>query len=233
MQINWSTIKNWLWPQDCVFCHARVSRDIPLCSDCEKDLPWNNHACYQCGTALSVVIKSSYCGVCLATPPPFQKTIALFKYQTPIMKLITQLKFQHKLIYAKILGELLSNRIMMENREDLPDLIIPIPLHKKRIRQRGFNQAVEIAKVLSSRLNVPLDVKSCHRIKNTAAQSSLPAKLRKQNIKKAFIVKRAIRAKNVAIIDDVMTTGQTVLELSKVLKKQGIEKIEVWCCARA
>jgi len=231
--LHWSTIKNWLWPQDCVFCHARVLRDIAICLDCEKDLPWNNQACYQCGAVLSSLSKTSHCGACLATPPPFQKTIALFKYQTPIMKLITQLKFQQKLIYARLLGELLSKKISTENRENLPEFIIPIPLHTKRQRQRGFNQALEVSKVLSTRLNIPLDFKSCNRIKNTAAQSSLPAKQRHQNIKKAFNIKRPIKAKHVAIIDDVMTTGQTVLELSKVLKKQGVEKIEVWCCARA
>lgn len=115
----------------------------------------------------------------------------------------------------------------------MPECIIPVPLHRRRLRQRGFNQALEIAKPLAKKLQLPVDFKTCIRTKHTRPQSELSAKKRQQNIKNAFTLKKPITAKHVAIVDDVMTTGNTVTELSALLRNNGVTTIEIWCCARA
>ena len=106
-------------------------------------------------------------------------------------------------------------------------------MHKQRYKERGFNQSTEIAKTISKRLNIPIDTESCIRQRNTLHQIDLPAKQRHQNIKNAFAVKKNIAVDHVALLDDVMTTGSTVNELAKVLKKAGIMRVDIWVCARA
>ncbi len=115
----------------------------------------------------------------------------------------------------------------------LPELIIPVPLHHARYRSRGFNQAIEISRPLSATLKIPMDNHAVKRIINTSSQSELHAKERHKNIRGAFQVKKAINAKHIAIIDDVITTGSTVTELAKVLKRAGVKRVDVWSFARA
>ena len=111
-------------------------------------------------------------------------------------------------------------------------MIIPVPLHKKRVAQRGFNQALEIAKTIAKKFKIPLSQDHCIRAINTPPQIDLPANKRKQNVRNAFKIKKTINAKNIVIFDDVLTSGSTVNELSRILKKSGVEHISVWCCAR-
>lgn len=158
--------------------------------------------------------------------------LALFDYTFPIDHMITQLKFHEKLIYAKLFGQLLTQKIIQHYKDiPLPALIIPVPLHKKRLQERGFNQALEIAKPISKKLNLKIDKTSCIRKKYTAAQSSLSATERKQNIKHSFELIHPITASHIAILDDVITTGETTRELSEILKNHGVKKIDLWCCA--
>jgi len=114
----------------------------------------------------------------------------------------------------------------------MPEIIIPVPLHRTRLRERGFNQALEIARPIARSLSIPVDYKSCERVRKTSAQSLLPAAERRKNIKGAFRVTRPIAARHVAILDDVMTTGHTVQELAATLRKAGVERIDVWVVAR-
>jgi ComF family protein len=156
-----------------------------------------------------------------------------FEYRFPLDRLITQLKFQHQLSHATLLGKLLLKEILMHYRhESLPTLIIPIPLHFKRLQERGFNQALEIAKPLSKKLNIPLEKWAFIRKKSTQAQSSLEKQARLNNMKDAFDVRHPISATHVAVIDDVMTTGETLKAFGKTLKKSQVEKIDVWCLAQ-
>ena len=110
---------------------------------------------------------------------------------------------------------------------------MPIPLHKTRYRQRGFNQSIEIARTVACELKLPVDLSSCQRYRNTPHQTSLPAKQRRKNLKNAFSLMKPIQVKHIAIIDDVMTTGSTVDELAALLKKAGASRVDVWACARA
>jgi ComF family protein len=218
----------FFFPYTCVLCHGKSERALDLCLDCEQDLPLVKNVCRYCGIHLDGDIK--VCGRCLKNPPPFDYTFALCYYQHPITQLVTNLKFHHQLINAKILGELMAERLVKSR--DLPECIIPVPLHSKRLKERGFNQSLEIARPIARSLKIPIDIKSCKRIRHTEAQTIIPAKLRKKNIKNAFKVDESFNAKHVAIVDDVVTTGNTISELSRMLRKVGVERIEVWCCAR-
>lgn len=117
--------------------------------------------------------------------------------------------------------------------EDKPELIIPVPLHTSRYRERGYNQSLEIARTLSSRIAVPVDYRSCIRTHATQPQTELTAKERRRNMKRAFTLAKPVNASHVAILDDVATTGATVNELAKALRKAGVKRIDVWVCARA
>lgn len=150
------------------------------------------------------------------------------------MQLIVRLKFQHQLSIARALGILLACRIRdtWYLNQALPDVIIPVPLHPFRLRERGFNQALEIARPVAKILKLALDRAGLERKYPTAPQSSLPAAQREQNIKNAFVVKGRYNGQYIALVDDVMTTGSTLRECSRILKREGASRVDIWCCAR-
>lgn len=223
-----------LFPGTCVLCGTKGQDELDLCSNCLENLPFNSSTCRQCALPLPAG-STGLCGQCVQNPPQFQRSYALWQYASPIDYWISQLKFQQKLQYARLMGRLCANEIAQAygNKNNLPDIVVPVPLHKTRLRQRGFNQAVEIARPIGEKLNIPLDTKSCVRTKATEPQSSLSAKARHRNIKGAFQVVKEITAGHVAIVDDVMTTGQTINELALVLRLAHVKQIDVWLCARA
>lgn len=219
-------------PFKCILCNENSERKLDLCIDCEEHLPWLKNTCNYCATPLPYKTKLC-CGACLKSPPPFHKICITFSYNQIIKKLITGLKFQKRLIHAHILGNLLANKISLIYQNDhLPDLILPVPLHKKRLYTRGFNQAIELARPISKKLNLPIDYKSCQRIYNTAAQSDLPKHQRAINVKNAFVVQGNLANLHIALLDDVMTTGHTLTELSRTLYYVGVKRIDVWCSAK-
>ena len=171
------------------------------------------------------------CGSCLSRQPAFDVTYAPFIHQGAIRHLIGSLKFGSHYKNARLLGMLLAEHL--KQSAERPDLILPVPLHKSRYRSRGFNQAIEIARTVAKELQIPLDLTSCRRHRDTLHQSQLPAKKRRKNLKNAFSVVKPIHARHIAIVDDVMTTGSTAHELACVLKKAGVSRVDVWVCARA
>lgn len=227
-------ILNVLLPPTCILCGDPAKQRIDLCKPCEQELPWLDAVCAVCALPLTNdMTEKQICGHCLRHPPPFTKTLALWHYQNPIDHFITRLKFNHQLVYARLLGDLLAQRLADHYRDHpLPDCIIPVPLHPKRLRERGFNQALEIARPIAKKLKLKIDFNACQRIRATEAQTALPANKRHRNVKNAFALKKALPVKQVALLDDVITTGHTITELSTLLRKTGIEKIDVWCCAR-
>lgn len=221
-------------PFTCILCSEETKRAIDLCLDCEKDLPRLSHVCIHCAAPLDIET-NTICGACLKKPFPFYKTCIPFSYTGAIRSLITGLKFQQRLLYATILGNLLAKQIRLSyQKEYFPHLIIPVPLHKKRLRQRGFNQVMEIARHINKTLNISIDYKSCLRIRNTLAQSELPANQRRTNVKNAFALQtqKNLLNQHIALLDDVITTGYTLTELSRILYDAGVKRIDVWCCAR-
>ena len=168
------------------------------------------------------------CGACLKTPPAFDATIAVWRYGFPLDKLIQALKFQHRLALAGLFAGAM--------RAEAPahgDLILPMPLSSARLRQRGFNQAMEIARPLARALQLPLSIDDCRRTLDTAPQSSLPWKARRRNMRNAFECRTDLRDKTIVVIDDVMTTGATLDELARTLKRHGAVRVINWVVARA
>ncbi|OGT65588.1 MAG: hypothetical protein A3J38_04175 [Gammaproteobacteria bacterium RIFCSPHIGHO2_12_FULL_45_9] len=223
----------WLLPYTCILCHQSSQRQQDLCTACLNELPILLHPCQKCALPLPINLDLA-CGQC-QQQPPYSKIFALFAYQAPITQLILQLKFHHQLVYARILGELLAAKIAQTwyQTTALPTVIIPVPLHSTRLQERGFNQAVEIARSLAKILLLPIDRYSCSRIKSTSPQMTLSADKRRQNMQQAFHVSSDFTGITVAIVDDVVTTGSTVAELSRAIKARGAKEVHIWCCARA
>ena len=155
----------------------------------------------------------------------------MLSYQSPGDHLLQKLKFNGRLEMARVLGELMAHWLESVC-EQLPDIVIPVPLHQDRLRERGFNQAIELALPIARHLGLPMDIRSCIRTKTTAPQSDLSRKARIKNVKDAFEVVRPVSG-HVAIIDDVMTTGSTAHELARTLRQAGATRVEAWICARA
>jgi len=154
---------------------------------------------------------------------------AVFSYIYPIDKLIIAAKFSNNLAVLNLLGNLMAQHLTIENR---PDVLIPVPLHSKRLRKRGYNQSLELAKRITKKTGIPLAYKSCKRIKETLPQTSLSAQQRQSNIVDAFqVIELKKEWQHIVLIDDVMTTGATVKELAKVFMKNGVQRVDVWCCA--
>lgn len=224
-----------IFPQLCVLCDMPYAGDIAFCHICQEDLPWITHGCQKCGAALSECASASICGECLHTPIATGIAVIPFHYQSPIDFLITQLKFNENLRVASVFAQLLQPYLQKAYADTLswPEVIIPMPLHLKRLSERGFNQALEIAKTLVRNISVPIDVALCQRQKYTEAQANLTAKLRKANVHNAFSAAKNTGYRHVVILDDVITTGHTVRALVKTLNKAGVERIDVWAVARA
>ncbi|WP_353570043.1 ComF family protein [Candidatus Albibeggiatoa sp. nov. BB20] len=154
---------------------------------------------------------------------------AVFDYVYPVNRLIQSAKFYNNLVVLHYLGSLMAQHL---DFEQIPDVIIPVPLHIKRLRQRGYNQSVELAKMVRNKLKLPLNYSHCQRIRYTVPQVGLNGKARLTNLADAFAIKQwPTEWEHVLLIDDVLTTGTTVDEISKVLKSVGVKQITVWCCA--
>lgn len=230
---NWlNSIQNKLLPPRCIFCSERGMANLDICQACFLDLPRNQPCCARCAQPLATTtIPSPLCGRCLKQLPHFDETRAPFLYNEQLRHLITQLKFNRHYVHARLLGGLLGKA--MVDHGDLPECIIPVPLHPARYRERGFNQSLEIARHLHHQLKVPLNFEACVRHRNTPHQIDLPAAQRVKNMKNAFSLIHRLEYAHIAIIDDVMTTGATASALALALKQQGVKRVDVWVCARA
>lgn len=213
----------------CPLCGGR-SPDS-LCPACKEELPWLTNNCRRCAIPLSMD-HSTLCGPCQHRPPPYHTT-CLFHYQYPINQLITGLKYRQQLQYGRLLGNLLAEKLNEPGyNQDLPEAIIPVPLHRKRLYHRGYNQSYEIARYCAKSLSLPLLDRACQRIVNTPPQSGLKAATRRQNLRGAFLAGATLNVRSVAIVDDVITTGSTVTELAHTLFRAGVQEIQIWCIAR-
>jgi len=202
-----------------------------LCSDCLQSLPWHTAAkCPQCG----LLSDGHICGHCLQSAPSFDATHALFSYDYPLDRLLQNYKYKESLHLADTFAALFINNLLdpAPNIHAQTDLIIPMPMHRERLKQRGFNQALEIARLISKNRNIKLDFTSCLRTRLTPPQASLPLKERIKNIKGVFQCDKNLQGLNIALVDDVMTTGASLNELAKTLKQAGAAHVECWVIAR-
>lgn len=212
----------------CVLCGAATREGAMLCSPCYSDLPAMAVCCRCCATPMAV---AGLCGRCQRHPPPYHHVHAAFSYGAPVDFLIHRMKFNQRLGHARLLGELMAESLLRE--QDIPGVIIPVPLHRGRLRQRGYNQALELARPVARALGVEIDAHACVRTRATPSQVSLDAALRRRNVRGAFDLVRTPAYRHVAVVDDVMTTGSTVAEIARLLRRAGTERVDVWVCARA
>ena len=231
MSYSWlNNIQSLLYPPTCRLCKAPGVGELDLCTDCLEDLPHLLHACRCCALPIDSDLVE-LCGTCQRTPPPYDNTYAAFLYDFPITKLVSQLKFQGKLAHAHLLGRLMTESLA-SSVSGLPECIIPVPLHSRRICERGYNQSLELARYLSRSLHIALDVESVIRVRHTPPQTGLSESDRRKNVRGTFRVNADLRCAHVAIVDDVVTTGSTVGELARTLKCSGVERVDVWALAR-
>jgi len=217
----------------CRLCLAPGETGLELCGPCREELPRLLHGCQRCGLPLPDGARTLLCAACLRAPPALDGCFALFGYQPPIDQWIHSLKFGRDLAAARLLGELLlaelaTGRLPMAGAPAL----LPVPLHSRRLRQRGYNQSLEIARPLI-RDGLGLSGCRCRRSRHTAAQSSLPARHRQRNMRGAFSVRGRLENPHILLIDDVMTTGATLNELARTLKAAGATRVDACVIARA
>ncbi len=219
---------------NCVLCDAQISESVSICQACRSDLPRVEVACRGCALPMGSHINNNLCGQCISQKTFVDYAENIFFYENPVDYLISQMKFQQQLSSAAVLADLLKNDIKDRQLEHgLPDLILPMPLHKKRLAKRGFNQSYEIAKPLAKSLNIPVALNLVARVKETQTQTHLNKQQRHKNVSGCFSLLTEPSASHIVIVDDVVTTGATTNELAKVLKKSGVEKVGVWSLARA
>lgn len=227
-------IQGAILPTNCVLCGDRGQPPLlDMCKPCVSDLLPNRSPCQRCAAPLPCLgLVNPLCADCIERGPSFDRAIAPFQYDYPLDHLIRAFKYHSSLTYGRVLGTLLARHLIL--REDpLPDLLLPVPLHPSRHRERGFNQAIELSRPLSHLLGIPMDEQLCRRTRATEDQTELSASQRRRNIQDAFSLTRTPHVGHVAIVDDVLTTGSTTQEMARVLKRSGVKQVEVWAVARA
>jgi len=215
-------------PQSCQLCGGRGMAG-PLCAPCLEDLPWLPRAgCAVCALPLA---SGSVCGACLDRPPRFDRVTAALAYRYPADGLIHACKYGRRLALARLLGGLLAQRVARDGDADV-DALVPMPLSDARLAERGFNQALEIARVVATSTGIPLLARACRKVADTPAQASLPWKERARNVRRAFVCDAGLDGLRVAVVDDVLTTGATLNELARVMRRAGAAEVRGWVVAR-
>lgn len=216
-----------LFPQPCILCNAASGNELGICPDCLSDLPFHrDEYCPQCNLPST---NNLICGACIASPPDFDATTSIFSYEYPISQLVQHYKYGQELHLGNLFAKLLQHKL---SAHKLPDLIIPMPLHPKRLAERGFNQSLEVAKIVGKALNISVDYTACLRTKYSPPQASLPLRQRATNIKGAFTCTKSLTGLRIGLIDDVMTTGASLNALAKAVKAKGASHVECWVIAR-
>ncbi len=256
-----------LWPAHCLVCREPCPADgsaADLCPTCRDALPWNHSACARC--ALPMPVPTAACGRCLRHPPPLAAVHAAFVYGPPLDRLLPRLKFHDDLAAGRLLASLMAASLVGRGAADAaaeasqpgfevslaaswPHAVIPLPLHRRRLRQRGYDQALELARPLARALALPLRTDLLQRVRETAPQSRLDAPARRKNLRGAFVATSAAASpvwrgnaasaksalpplSHVVLIDDVMTTGATLHAAAAALRRAGIARVDAWVCAR-
>jgi len=217
----------------CLLC--RQASPEAVCAAClQSSLARSGKACLQCGIALNTA--GQRCGACLQHPPAFDITICATDYQPPQDQLVLALKFAHQLPLAVLLARAIRDAILRQPGLVLPDLICPVPLSPQRLQERGFNQALEIARPLAAMLGVACLPYAIHRVRHTQQQAMLAPADRRRNIAKAFSPAAdylpQLQVRHIAIVDDVITTGMTLHEIATMLKRYGAKQVSNYVFAR-
>jgi len=223
--LNAESLIGKLLKSSCLLCAEKSASKLSLCVNCLQSLPAApTPSCPQCGLHSN----GELCGNCLKNKPYYDATHALFSYTYPIDAVLQHYKYGSALYLSKTLGYLLQEKMVTND----VDIIIPMPLHPDRIKERGFNQSLEIAKVMAVHHQITLDSNSCQRVRNTPPQTSLTPKERINNMKGAFDCSTHFTGQHIALVDDVMTTGASLNALAKTLKEAGAARVSCYVIAR-
>lgn len=214
-------------PPRCRCCGSGIDHGL-LCGDCRGALPWNECACPRCALPLPT---TATCAQCLARPPAFDATWAAFRLEAPLQRFIHALKYRADFAQAHVLGELMATRLS-RRAAPLPELLIPVPLHVRRLMRRGYNQAHEIARVIGRRCHIEVAPRVAVRVRATEDQIGQGASARRRNMRQAFELRVDLSGKHIALVDDVMTTGATLDVLARACRSAGAARIEAWAAAR-
>jgi len=196
-----------------------------ICEACWREFPWLTATC--CSICAHPLATPGVCGRCLAEPPNFDQVIAVMRYGFPVDGLIQACKYGGRLATVNALAAMLNQR-----NPGPADLIVPMPLSAQRLRERGFNQALELARVAARSVQAPVDAALCVKTRETSPQTRLPWKERRKNIRGAFVVLGDVTGRHVVVVDDVLTTGATLNELARNLKRAGAASVTGWVIAR-
>jgi len=221
--------------QICLICDDATESADCVCNVCETELPWLMEHCDVC--ALPLPMEGLICGQCLKQPPAFKQVIAPWTYGFPIDSLVSRFKHQARWPLGQMLARLLAQYLQdrLDNNElTRPDCLLPVPMARKRLRERGYNQALMLARWLSSELNIAYDERLLLRPHETVAQQALDAKTRKRNLLDAFALApdAQVQGRHLALVDDVLTTGATAHSLARLLMNAGARQVDVYCLAR-
>jgi ComF family protein len=197
-----------------------------VCGPCETTLPRLLSCCESCAVPLPT---AGVCGHCQQRPPAFDRALAAFEYRFPVDRVVHRFKYSADLALGRWLALHLAERV---RGEALPDLLVAPPLTGARLRERGFNQALEMAKVVGGRLGLRCDLTGLAKVRDTSPQPGLGRARRHANLRRAFRCDLALDGRHVALVDDVMTTGATADALARVLKDAGAARVSVWAAAR-
>ena len=221
------------WPRRCVLCLAST-QDVDLCVECNQDLVLNCDCCARCAVPLGEEAERDLvCGACIKKPPCFDTSFVPFRYAYPLDRMIQRLKYARELNLGRVLANSFAERLLAWRSAPWPQAIVPVPLGRARYLARGYNQAIELAQQMRRRIDIPLRTDWVVRERETTEQAALARDERQNNVRGAFVMRRPPDCDHVAILDDVVTTGSTVNEVAKVLRKAGVTRIDVWAIARA
>lgn len=218
----------WLFPLGCVVCGEAGAHGRDLCLACHAALPWQPAACPRCALPTP---GGAACGECRGRPPGALTAVhAVFEYAFPLDRLLPRLKFHQGFASGRVLAGCMAERL---RGAPTPDALVPVPLHRNRLRSRGYDQSLELGRPLARALRLPLRTDLLARHKPTVAQSRLDAPARQRNLRDAFAVAAGTRLPaHVALVDDVMTTGATLQAAAHALREAGVQRVDAWVCAR-
>jgi ComF family protein len=213
-----------LLPRRCLLCDAPTAGSW-ACDGCACELPYLPPA--RCAVCALPLASATVCGACMNRPPAFDRLSAVFAYDFPVNALIHAFKYGGRLALAPALGEALASA-----GAPVADVLVPVPLAPRRLRERGFNQALELARIVSRRHGIPILAGACRRVADTPPQVALPWRERAKNVRRAFACDAALSGSRVAVVDDVVTTGATLNEVARSLRQAGAVSVAGWVLAR-
>lgn len=212
----------------CILCNQPHRHKMAVCLHCIELMPLLGPCCRHCAYPLPDT-HLLLCGRCIKKAPYFDQTHINYAFEEPLRSLLHQFKYHSGLYLGSFLSHLITRSL--PDAFTMPQCLIPVPMHPQRIKRRGFNQAAVLTQSLAKTLKLPYDFIHCQKIRNTEPQAFLDRKQRQKNLHQAFSSSK-LPYHHVAIIDDLLTTGSTANELARTLKNTGVQRVDVWCCAR-